>query len=141
MEGNDDGILIFNIHIDDGGKIWVVGNTGLLHFDGKNFKKIILTKSLKGEIFFDWVEDKIGNVWITGNLGVLKILKSDVDKFVKNEITEVKFKLLDNHDGMKWKECTSATRALLSSTGRVLGPPITGISYFYPAKPIENKVP
>src|SRR5258708_32033035 len=141
MEGNDDGILIFNIHIDDGGKIWVVGNTGLLHFDGKNFKKIILTKSLKGEIFFDWVEDKIGNVWITGNLGVLKILKSDVHKFVKNEITEVKFKLLDNRDGMKGKECTSATRALLSSSGRIWVPTISGISVFYPEKTSQNKVP
>lgn len=141
IEGNDDGILIFNIHIDNEGKIWTVGNTGLLHFDGKNFKKIILTKSLKGEIFFDWVEDKMGNVWITGNLGVLKILKSDVEKFVKNEIAEVKFKLLDNRDGMKGKECTSATRALLSSSGRIWVPTISGISVFYPEKTVENKVP
>ncbi|MBI1769627.1 MAG: GHKL domain-containing protein [Bacteroidetes bacterium] len=141
IEGNDDGILIFNIHIDNEGRVWAVGNTGLLHFDGKKFKKIILTKSLKGEIFFDWVEDKIGNVWVTGNLGVLKILKSDVNKFLKNEINEVKFKLFDNRDGMKGKECTSATRSLLSSSGRIWVPTISGISVFYPEKTVANTVP
>lgn len=141
IEGSDEGILIFNIHIDSEGQIWVVGNRGLLHFDGKKFRKINLMRSLKGEIFFDWVEDKVGNVWVTGNLGVLKFLKSDVQKFLKNEITEVKFKLFDNRDGMKSKECTAATRSLLSSSGRIWVPTINGISVFYPEKTKENKIP
>jgi signal transduction histidine kinase/ligand-binding sensor domain-containing protein len=141
IEKSDEGILIFNIHIDKEGRIWAVGNRGLLRFDGKEFHRINLIKVLKGEIFFDWAEDNVGNVWITGNLGVLKILKNDILKYVNNEIPEVKFKLFDDRDGMKGKECTSATRALLSSSGRVWVPTIKGISVFYPEKSEENKVP
>ncbi len=141
IEADDSGILIFNIHIDDLGRVWTIGNTGLLYFDGKKFNKVLLHKELTGEIFFDWVEDLLGNVWITSNLGMIKIKKNDIDRFLKKEIPEVNFKLFDNRDGMKSKECTSATRALLSSTGKIWVPTIHGISVFYPEKSVENKIP
>ncbi|HCW08059.1 MAG TPA: hypothetical protein DGG95_11920, partial [Cytophagales bacterium] len=141
IEANDDGVLIFNIHFDKRGKIWAVGNTGLFHFTGKKFIKLNLTKSLVGEIFFDWVEDRNGNVWVTSNLGVLKIFKSDVLKFVSGEIKEVPFKLFDNRDGMKGKECTAATRSLLSLNGKIWVPTLNGIAVFYPDKIKENKIP
>ena len=137
---NDAGIVIFNIHTDKQGRIWVVSGAGLFHFDGKTFQKIALTRSLKGEVFFDWVEDRIGNVWITSNVGVLKIYKDNIERYLRNEISEVSFKLLDSRDGMKNKECTAATRSLLSSTGKIWVPTINGISVFYPEKILENKI-
>src|SRR5438132_1691904 len=100
-----------------------------------------LSAELRGAIYFDWVEDNLGSVWITTNLGVLKIVKTDLDKFLNGQITAVKFKLLDNHDGMKSKECTAATHALVSSTGKIWVPTISGISIFYPEKIKENTVP
>jgi signal transduction histidine kinase/ligand-binding sensor domain-containing protein len=140
LTDNDAGIVIFNIHSDSEGRIWLVSGAGIFHFDGKTFQKIALTKSLKGEVFFDWVEDGIGNVWVTSNIGVLKIAKERVKQYLRNEIQEVDFKLLDNRDGMKNKECTAATRSLVSSTGKIWVPTINGISVFIPEKIVVNKI-
>lgn len=141
IDGNDAGILIFNIHIDGSNKVWAISNLGLLHFNGVNFQNILLRDELKGAIYFDWLEDKLGNVWITSNVGVLKIIKDDIERFMRKEIPDVSFKLFDNRDGMKSKECTAATRGLVSSTGKIWVPTISGISIFYPEKIYENKIP
>ncbi|HLZ16210.1 MAG TPA: ATP-binding protein, partial [Cyclobacteriaceae bacterium] len=141
IEQNDAGILIFNIHIDKRGKVWCVSNLGLLYFNGKTFEGITLGEEIRGAIYFDWLEDNSGAVWITSNIGVLKMKKTDVEKFINRQIPAVDFKLFDNRDGMKSKECTAATRALISSTGRVWVPTINGVAVFYPEKIIENRIP
>jgi signal transduction histidine kinase/ligand-binding sensor domain-containing protein len=141
IEKDDAGVLIFNIHIDEEGRIWLVSNIGPLHFDGSRFIKININKAAKGETYFDWIEDRIGNVWITTNIGVLKILKSEVLQFVTGKTETVNTKLFDNQDGMKNKECTGATHSLLSSSGKIWVPTLGGIAVFYPEKTKENIIP
>jgi signal transduction histidine kinase/ligand-binding sensor domain-containing protein len=131
---DDSGILIFNIHIDDQGKIWVVSNIGLLYFDGQNFTPLVTTKILKGETYFDWVEDRLGNVWVTTNIGVFRMEKKEVLDFVNGKNKIINTKLFDNQDGMKNKECTGATHSILSSSGIIWVPTIGGVSVFYPNK-------
>ncbi len=140
IKEDDAGMLIFNIHIDDQNRVWIVTNIGPYFFDGKTFKRIELTKIAKGETYFDWVEDAMGSVWITTNIGVLKIKKSEIESFLKGEIPSVNSRLFDNQDGMKSKECTGATRSLLASSGAIWVPTIGGIAIFYPEKTKENNI-
>ncbi|MBS1682723.1 MAG: GHKL domain-containing protein [Bacteroidetes bacterium] len=140
IEKDDAGVLIFNINIDNEDKVWVVSTIGLLYFDGQTFKKIKLSKMVSEVDFFDWIEDKIGNVWITSNKGVFKIRKDALLQFLNGKIAEVPYKLLDDRDGMKSKECTAATRGLLSASGKIWVPTVNGVSVFYPKLTNENKI-
>jgi Signal transduction histidine kinase len=140
IQKDDAGMLIFNIHIDEHSHVWLVTNIGPYFFDGTKFKKIELNNVAKGETYFDWIEDNLGAVWITTNIGVLKIKKNDIENFIADKVTSVDTRLFDNQDGMKSKECTGATRSLLSSAGKLWVPTIGGISIFYPEKTKENKL-
>lgn len=141
IEKDEAGILIFNIHIDEQGKIWIVSNIGLMHFDGNKFIPLSIAKIKKGETYFDWQEDKIGNVWITTNIGVFRMKKADVLSAVEGKIKIISTKLFDNNDGMSTKECTGATHSVVSSSGRIWVPTIGGISVFYPEKIKTNTTP
>lgn len=138
---NDAGVLIFNIHLDKDDNVWVVSNLGLYRFDNGMFKKIKLEVINKGETYFDWLEDKEQNAWITTNLGVLKIEHTDLKKFFDGKDSVVHTKLYDNHDGMKNKECTGATRSLASSNGELWIPTLGGIAVFSPTKIVNNTLP
>ena len=137
---DDSGVLIFNIHIDNENKVWLISNIGPYLFNGSQFKKINLVAVNKGETYFDWLEDVNRDVWITTNLGVLKIVRKDLDDFLAGASEQVPVKLFDHQDGMQSKECTGATRSLISLTGRLWIPTIAGVSVFYPDQIVENKV-
>ncbi|MBX2967681.1 MAG: GHKL domain-containing protein [Cyclobacteriaceae bacterium] len=137
---DDSGILVFNTHIDEQGSVWLVANTGMFYFDGENFTKLELEHRVKGESYFDWVEDSAGNIWITTNKGILRLLKADVIANIQNRDTRIKTKVYNNYDGMKNKECTGATRATLASTGELWIPTIGGASVIHPNQIIENPV-
>jgi signal transduction histidine kinase/ligand-binding sensor domain-containing protein len=136
IKADDDGLLIFNIHVDSNDDIFLATSVGLYHFSyaTKKFTRIHLTESVKGESFFDWVEDKAGNVWITTNIGILQCRKSDVMQFLQGKSQGAKSKIFNDFDGMKNKECTGATRSTLASTGEVWVPTIEGICIVNPKR-------
>lgn len=138
---NDAGVLIFNIYIDKDDAVWIVSNLGLYHFNDGVFKKIKLQAINKGETYFDWLEDNEHNIWVTTNLGVLKIEHSNLHNFMNGKDTVVHTKLYDNHDGMKNKECTGATRSLVSDNGTLWIPTLGGVAVFYPEKILKNLLP
>lgn len=137
---DDSGVLIFNIHIDKQGRIWLVTNTGIFHFTGKDFIQLELEHRVKGESYFDWIEDNVGNIWITTNKGILRIPKSEAINYIQNKSYPIKTRLYNNYDGMKNKECTGATRGTISSTGEVWIPTIGGASVIHPDLMTENPV-
>lgn len=141
LTADDGGVLIFNIHIGSENNIWLISNIGPFLFKNNQFVKINLTSVNKGETYFDWLEDDNRNVWITTNLGVLKIERKDLDEFLAGTHQQVAVKLYDHQDGMQSKECTGATRSLISSTGKLWIPTIAGVSVFYPEQIVENKTP
>ena len=142
LKEDDDGVLIFNLDVDDAEQIWLATSIGLYHFNlqKKTFTRVALTDVVKGESYFDWVEDKRGNVWIPTNIGIIQITKSDVLKFLSGDIASVKSKIFNDFDGMKNKECTGATRSLLASTGEIWVPTIAGICVVDPERQRENKM-
>lgn len=141
MKDDDSGILIFNIHVDADNKVWIAAIHGLFYFDGKNFVKIILDEGQRGENYFDWVEDSGGNVWVTSNLGVVRLAKKEVTDFIQGKRSAVHAKRYDNNDGIINKECTGATRALLSGDEKIWIPAIGGVTVVRSSRLTENKLP
>jgi signal transduction histidine kinase/ligand-binding sensor domain-containing protein len=140
LTANDAGVLIFNVQIESPDRIFIVSNIGLYFFDGQTFTRIEMDRTYKGETHFDWAEDRIGNVWVSTNIGVLKLRKSDIELFLQKKLQKVPTRIIDNQDGMKNKECTGATRMLVSSTGKIWIPTIGGVSVLYPENMVETKV-
>ena len=142
INGDDDGVLIFNVHVDEQGELWLATTIGLYHFSFKDrkFTKLAITDVVKGESYFDWVEDKKGSIWIPTNIGIIELLKKDVRSFLDGKISSVKSKLYNNFDGMRNKECTGATRSMLSKSGEVWVPTIEGICIINPARKGVNKI-
>ncbi len=142
ISGNDDGILIFNLEVDKSGNVWLATSNGLYHFSfqSRSFTQIRLADVIQGESFFDWVEDHRGNVWVPTNIGILQISKKEVTDFIAGKLGRVNNRIYDDHDGMKNKECSGATRSLLSSKGEVWVPTIDGVSVVNPERLAINRI-
>ncbi|MEL7006334.1 MAG: triple tyrosine motif-containing protein, partial [Bacteroidota bacterium] len=122
------GALIFNIHVDQKNRYWLSTNTGIFVFDMGGFRKIEFNTEFKVETIFDFVPDIVGNVWLTTNIGIGRVVFNDLNGFLEGSIERVDVELFDNYDGMTTKECTGATRSLLTSKGEVWIPTIDGIA-------------
>lgn len=142
ISGAEDGILIFNLDVDTSGNVWLATSNGLYHFsfESRVFTKIRLAEVIQGESFFDWVEDHLGNVWVPTNIGILQISKKEVTDFVDGKLDRVSNRIYDDFDGMKNKECTGATRSLLSSKGEVWVPTIAGVCVVNPERLAINRI-
>ncbi|MDN4165787.1 ATP-binding protein [Cytophagales bacterium LB-30] len=135
---DDSGVLIFNVHIDENGRVFIVANVGLFYLEDKNIRPIHLDEVSKGESFFDWVEDDYGNVWVSSNIGVVQFLKSDLLDYIKGKRPHVKRRLLDQDYGMRTKECTGATRSYKARDGKIWVPTLDGVCVIDPQKSMEN---
>lgn len=142
LTDDDDGVLIFNVHIDLANDVWLATSVGLYHFDfdRKKFTRIAITDVVKGESYFDWLEDNRNTIWIPTNIGIIELSKQDVRSFLAGKLPSVKSKLYNNFDGMKNKECTGATRSTLTSNGEIWVPTIEGICIINPERKGVNTI-
>ncbi|MCG8307853.1 MAG: ATP-binding protein [Cytophagales bacterium] len=141
IEGGKSGILIFNMEILEDNSIWIATNIGIYKFENEFFTKINLDENLKAETIFDVVlENK--NVWLSSNIGLIKVLKTDLDDFLRGELGVVPGRLFDRYDGMASQECTGATRMTLSGDGKLWVPTLGGVAVLDPSDIDENaKIP
>ncbi|MDX1628916.1 MAG: ATP-binding protein, partial [Fulvivirga sp.] len=137
---NDSGIIIFNTHIDQAGRIWVICNMGIFMFQNKQFIPVQLSESYSGISNFDWLEDEAGNVWITTNRGLIHIKKEEIDQFLADPSYKMASRLINKSDGMVNEECTGAVRSLQSHTGELYIPTIGGVSVIAPDKMKVNTI-
>ena len=140
LREDDAGILLFNIDEDKQGRIWVMANTGPGFFDGDSLKQITLQHDTKGKTYFDWIDDERGNIWITTSIGVIQIDKTTLVEYIAQNKSDVPFLLVDDKDGMSNKECTGATRSILSSSGRIYIPTLGGVCIINPEQKRNNTV-
>jgi len=140
LRDDDAGILLFNIDEDKEGRIWVMANTGPVLFDGDTLKSITLQQDTKGKTYFDWVDDEQGSIWITTSIGVMQIDKGTLLEYIKQNKEEVPFLLVDDKDGMSNKECTGATRSILSASGRIYIPTLGGVCIINPKRKRNNSI-
>ncbi len=141
ISGNDEGILIFNVHIDKSNNVWLATSNGLFHFNlqRREFTRLVLAEVVQGESYFDWVEDLRNNIWIPTNIGILQVEKGAVLDFLIGKKGSISSRIYDEYDGMKNKECTGATRSLLSSNGEIWVPTIAGVCIVNPERLAINR--
>lgn len=137
---NDIGLIVFNVHIDSNGRIWLVTSNGLFYFDSSEFHKLELSSTFSGSMF-DWLENANKDVWITSNQGVLQIKNHEIDNFLNDKQYKLNFRIIDESDGMNNKECTGAVSALEGGDGKLYIPTIDGCAVINPSKISENKIP
>ncbi len=138
IEEGKSGILIFNIHIMENGRIFIATNIGIYSFDNEVFTKITLDKNLKAETVFDIVVED-GNAWLSSNIGLIKIEVDEIDNFLSGKIKQVSGRLFDRFDGMASQECTGATKMTLSTDGKLWIPTLGGVAVLDPENIEENK--
>ena len=137
--GEDSGILIFNVHIDDDNIFWLCTNLGLFYFDGQSFVKIKLTPTLNIDRFFDMLDDGIGGVWLTSDIGIFRIEKADLNKYVSGQLEGVRYTEFNEQDGLLTRECTGATRSFIDEeTGQLWIPTWEGLAIIDPSAPVPN---
>ncbi len=133
LKEDDAGILIFNIEMITDTTAIAVANVGPLFFNGKLLTEINLIEDSRSKTYFDVIQDFNNNLWLTTNKGLIQIKSKSWEKYQKKEIEHLPYVLLDESDGMNNKECTGATRSILSSNGQLYIPTIGGVSRIDPS--------
>lgn len=133
LKEDDAGVLLFNIDLMSDQTAMITANVGLLHFDGSTLRQVNLASDRRSKTYFDIVDDGNQNFWITTNLGVLQVAKSDWNSYKRNQIDAIPYVVLDENSGMNNKECTGATRSLLTSKGKVMVPTLGGVCVISPS--------
>ncbi|MGL1888866.1 MAG: ATP-binding protein [Reichenbachiella sp.] len=140
LKEDDAGILIFNIEMISDTSAIAAANVGPLFFDGKSLTEINLIEDSRSKTYFDVVKDFNNNIWLTTNIGLIRINSKSWEKYQKKEVGLLPYVLLNESDGMNNKECTGATRSLLSSNGQLYIPTIGGVSRVDPSNLKSNVV-
>ncbi len=131
IEDGKAGILIFNIQILPDNNLWLATNVGVYKFANETIRRINLDPDLKAETIFDVIVEN-DNAWLSTNLGVIRVSVSDLDKYIKGELSIVSGKMFDRYDGMASQECTGATRMTLGSDGKIWIPTLGGVALLDP---------
>ncbi len=141
IEHGRSGVLVFNIFVESNpDTYWLSTNIGIYRYKSGELKKIKFDDQYKAETFFDFVQDRNENVWLTSNIGLFKVKKTDLNNYLDSVIAYVPVRLFDNSDGMYSRECTAATRALLSSDGKLWIPTLGGAARIDPDNIIVNTI-
>ncbi|WP_420581537.1 two-component regulator propeller domain-containing protein [Reichenbachiella sp.] len=141
LKEDDAGVLLFNIDLINDTEAIVTANVGLLHFDSNRLEQINLSSDRRSKTYFDLVDDGKDNFWVTTNLGVLQMDKADWNSYINNEIEQIPYTVLDENSGMNNKECTGATRSLLTSQGKIMVPTLGGVCQITPDKLQVSELP
>ncbi|MEP2023967.1 MAG: two-component regulator propeller domain-containing protein [Reichenbachiella sp.] len=134
LKTDDAGYLLFNIDLVSDTEALITANVGLFHFKNGSFNLVEMVSDQRSKTYFDLVEDADGNFWVTTNLGILHIEKTKWNQYQKGEIKELPYILLDENNGMNNKECTGATRSLLTSDGKIMVPTLGGVCEIDPSR-------
>lgn len=138
LKADDSGVLFFNIDLISENSALITANIGLVQFDGDSLKLIHLMSDQRSKTYFDLIDDKKNSFWLTTNLGVLQIDKSSWQQYLDKQIEQLPYLLFDENNGMNNKECTGATRSLLTSQGKVMIPTLGGVCEVNPSKLTSN---
>lgn len=138
LTDDDQGIIVFNTHIDKPNVLWAVTTAGVFYLNGEKNNQLTFARSYSGLSMFDWLEDDNGDIWITTNRGVVFINSEEIEEFKRNSDYKVSSRLITKSDGMYDDECTGAVRSLKSKNGKLLIPTLGGVSVISPDKTNTN---
>lgn len=132
--------LIFNIEIENDSTYWLATDVGLYRYKNSSFDKLDFNDGLLVSTIFDVHTDRNGFMWLTSNLGLVRLARTEVDQFFANRIKKVNARLYDEKDGMISRECTGATKVLVSSSGKIWIPTSKGVTIMDPNNVYVNEI-
>lgn len=139
LKSDDSGVLLFNIDMISDTTAWITANVGLIYYDGDRLAPVNLISDKRSKTYFDLVDDGKDDLWLTTNLGIIQIAKKNWEKYQNGEVKQLPYQLLDENNGMNNKECTGATRSILTKGGKVMIPTLGGMCEVNPSK-LQNYV-
>ncbi|MGE4072470.1 MAG: ATP-binding protein [Lysobacterales bacterium] len=102
--GREQGLPVENVRVlfREGANSWWMATYGggLVHFDGQRFKAIQQRDGLIENALSSILVDDYGALWLGGNRGVQRVLKADLQAFIRGEVIQVPTLLFDGSYGM-----------------------------------------
>jgi len=133
--------VIYNTYEEPDSTIWMTTNRGLFRFKGGNFSGIKFKEGLPESALFQFLPDQLGNVWFPFNWGVVRVQKQDLRDYLDGEINAVNWRIYDDGDGMRNRQCTGARFSDITQDGKLLIPTMGGLVEIDPRNLIQNTTP
>jgi len=89
------------IHEDGRGRIWIAADAGLVTFEQGRFITLDTGNGLPSGRVFAVTEDRSGVLWMGVGVGILRVEAQELDAAVTNRMHRVRYRLLDESDGLK----------------------------------------
>ena len=134
------GRLVFNVHPDDDGAIWLATTGGLARLLDDRVEVVTVRQGLPTEAVYDFAEDDRGDLWTTTSRGVVRIEKSQLEELLADRRATIEPRLFDRADGMADHQCTGATRMAKAADGSLWVPTLGGLSRLDPRRVRTNPV-
>jgi PAS domain S-box-containing protein len=91
---------VLSITGDRDGQVWIGGEGGLTHFDGRRFAAVTKENGLPGRSVSAVLEDDDGSLWIAGELGIIRVSQQEVNNALNSRSYRMQRLFLDTTDGL-----------------------------------------
>ena len=132
--------LIFNLVVENDSTYWLATDVGLYRYHDGSFDRLDLRGGLLVTTIFDIHIDDYGYLWATSNMGLVRLRKTEIEAYFNGDIGKVNARLYDEKDGMISRECTGATKMLVSKDGKLWIPTSKGVTIVDPANIYVNEI-
>jgi signal transduction histidine kinase/ligand-binding sensor domain-containing protein len=124
-----------------GGHVWV-GGTGLILFDGSDFRPMIPDDAAYFKVR-GLEETADGSLWLCEDRGVVHVPAEEVRQFLGNPSHRVKYELFDSADGLtgSFRDSTTRSKEIQGTDGRLWFVATKGIVSLDPKKIFRNLLP
>lgn len=142
--GKKEGLLsnvVFSIHPDDDGSIWLATTEGLSLLRNNTFFNYTYSDGLPFESIMDIMDDGLGYFWMPTGIGVVRVSKQELVDYKDKKIDRIFWKVFNKNDGMKKPQCTGASHSLKDSKGILWFPTFGGVVSVDPSNISTNKIP
>jgi ligand-binding sensor domain-containing protein/signal transduction histidine kinase len=139
--------VVMSLYFDEFEKcLWVGTNLGLDRVQIErgtekifNFKNV---EGIYGESVFQVLDDKRGSLWMGTNNGIYRVLKNDLNSFMKGMVARVTTQHFDHSDGMRTGQTTpnGHPSGVRDDLGRLWFPTPKGVTVIDPARIIVNEL-
>jgi signal transduction histidine kinase/ligand-binding sensor domain-containing protein/CheY-like chemotaxis protein/HPt (histidine-containing phosphotransfer) domain-containing protein len=129
---------------DREGTLWIgTDRGGLLRFRGGRLTRFLQNDGLFNDVLEAMAEDARGDLWIGCNLGIFRVVKSDLDAYLRGKLPAIPTASFSDTDGMKSAECNGGNQpsTLVTADGRLWFPTYHGVAVTDPERVPVNRRP
>lgn len=110
---------IDRLFVDPSGMLWGGTLNGVLRWDGKTFTTLNYRNGLPCKQIFSMLFDNAHSLWLSGKCGIVTIDDSELQRWIEDPKTKVKFRQFDTFDGAHPAYASFSPSATRSSDGRL----------------------